>query len=107
VGWAVAAFDLPAWAWGAAALPIAKDLLLYPAARKAFGPPQVGSTVLIGAPARAVEALAPSGYVRVRGELWQAVLADAAARAPAGAVLVVRAVRGLTLVVEPAPRGDG
>jgi membrane protein implicated in regulation of membrane protease activity len=107
VGWAVVAFELPAWAWGAAAVPVAKDLLLYPAARKAFGPPRVGPTVLVGATARAVEALAPSGYVRVRGELWRAVLADASARAPAGAVLIVRAVSGLTLVVEPAPGRDG
>ena len=46
------------------------------------------------------EDLAPSGWVRVRGERWRA---DARAGAPLGRgrTVVVRAVRGLRLEVEP------
>jgi membrane-bound serine protease (ClpP class) len=61
--------------------------------------PQVGAEALIGALAEVVEPCRPRGSVRVAGELWQARCEAGAAR---GDVVRVRALDGLTLVVEPA-----
>jgi membrane protein implicated in regulation of membrane protease activity len=96
----VAVLGLPAWIVAAGVgLLIARDLALYPAMRAVFRratPPHP-----LGVRAVAVEVLAPTGYVRVKGELWRARTADGASL-PAGAHVVVRHAQGLTLVVEPA-----
>jgi len=55
----------------------------------------------IGARGHAIEPLNPSGYVRVRGELWKAEAFGPAAQIPAGSPVVVREGRGLTLLVDP------
>lgn len=85
---------------------IAKDLLLYPFLGPAYAvdaPSPVDA--LIGQRGLVVAPLAPAGYVRIRGELWRA-------EAPAGSqplapdtVIVVREVRGMTVLVEP-DRGE-
>ena len=82
---------------------VAKDLLLFPVLRHAYGndPSKlIGPEILLGAHAIVEEDLAPSGWVRVRGERWRA---EACAGAPLrrGRTVVVRAVRGLRLEVEP------
>lgn len=60
----------------------------------------VGAETLVGRTAVAVTALAPSGQVRIDGELWAA---RAAEPVQPGVEVVVRAVAGLTLdVVEAA-----
>ena len=86
---------------------VVQDLLLYPLLRHAYGndPSElVGPEVLLGARAVVEEDLAPSGWVRVRGELWRA---DARAGAPLGRgrTVVVRGVRGLRVEVEPEDPG--
>ena len=48
-----------------------------------------------------VDPLAPAGFVRVHGELWQAKLADGDAWVPQGEGVRVRAIEGLVLLVEP------
>ena len=58
---------------------------------------QVGSETLVGSRAVAVTPLRPDGQVRVQGELWQARSEDGA---DAGDAVRVRAVEGLTLLVE-------
>jgi membrane-bound ClpP family serine protease len=83
------------------ALYVVKDLLLYPVMRRTFGRPVQGQ--LVGLQGEAVESLAPAGYVRVRGELWRAEQRSGREIAP-GARVVVREVRGLTLVVEEIDR---
>jgi membrane-bound serine protease (ClpP class) len=60
--------------------------------------PQVGAEALIGAEAEVVAPCKPLGSVRVAGELWQARCDAGAAR---GDIVLVRALDGLTLVVEP------
>jgi membrane-bound ClpP family serine protease len=55
---------------------------------------------LIGAKATAIERLAPTGYVQVRGELWKAELAESGLPAEKGESVWVADVRGLTLVVK-------
>jgi membrane-bound ClpP family serine protease len=60
---------------------------------------QTGVENLVGATGEAAERLAPSGHVRVLGELWQA---RSSSELPRGARVRVVAVDGLTLEVEPA-----
>jgi membrane protein implicated in regulation of membrane protease activity len=93
---------LPDWAAaGVVALWIAKDVALFPFLRRAYEPTSRGGVSdLVGAVGRAEGALASAGWVRVGAELWQAELAEGAAPVPAGARVRVRAVRGLTLLVE-------
>lgn len=61
--------------------------------------PQVGAEALIGARAEVVTPCRPVGMVRVAGELWRARCDDGADR---GTAVRIRALEGLTLVVEPA-----
>jgi membrane-bound serine protease (ClpP class) len=61
--------------------------------------PQVGAEALIGASAEVVTACRPLGRVRLHGELWQARCDEGAGR---GETVRVRALEGLTLVVERA-----
>jgi membrane protein implicated in regulation of membrane protease activity len=60
--------------------------------------PDVGVEALIGRRALVSMDCRPDGQVRVAGELWQAHCESGAG---AGEEVVVRAVEGLTLVVEP------
>jgi membrane-bound serine protease (ClpP class) len=72
--------------------------------------PQTGVERLVGATGEATERLAPTGHIRVLGELWEA---HASSEVPPGARVRVVAVDGLKLEVEPvrapaAPReGEG
>ena len=60
---------------------------------------QTGVENLIGATGEVTEELAPSGKVRVLGELWQA---RSSSKLPPGSRVRVVAVRGLILEVETA-----
>lgn len=63
----------------------------------------VGVHTLVGRRAVVVTALAPCGQVRVQGEIWQA---QSPVAVDPGGEVVVRAVRGLALDVEPAVARD-
>ena len=79
---------------------IAIDIALYPLLRDAYrgkGPTAVEK--LVGTMAEALEALSPSGFVRVRGEIWHACLADKKASFPAGTLVRASAAEGLKLTV--------
>lgn len=90
----------PAWIVPAGlALAVVKDVLMYRVYRGTLRPPR---PALVGAHGRAVERLAPRGYVRVAGELWRAE--TMAATIDPGVEIVVRDVQGLTLRVAPAER---
>ena len=112
-GWAAAAvvlwllcrfLELPQWAAGVVfALYVAKDLFLYRYLRHSYSdaPSRLtGPELLVGQRGVVLERLAPSGWVRVRGERWRADARQGAAVEP-GSAVVVRAVRGLTVEVEP------
>jgi membrane protein implicated in regulation of membrane protease activity len=112
IGWVVVAgavavlvigMGLSAWLWWAVVLAVAKDLLLLPAVRRGWGPPRVGPASLVGARGEATEAFRDSGYVRVRGELWSARVEQPGVEIPRGGAVIVREVRGLTLIVDAAP----
>ena len=59
---------------------------------------QTGVQRLVGATGVVSERLAPSGQIRVQGEIWEA---RSASDLPAGSRVRVTAVDGLTLEVEP------
>jgi membrane protein implicated in regulation of membrane protease activity len=61
--------------------------------------PKTGAEAMIGAPAQVVSRLHPIGQVHLNGELWEA---RSTADAEVGETVIVRALDGLTLVVEPA-----
>lgn len=63
----------------------------------------VGVHTLVGRGATALTALAPHGQIRIAGEIWEA---ESLQPVDPGAGVVVLAVRGLTLEVEPAPGPD-
>ncbi len=59
---------------------------------------QTGAEHLVGATGEVTEPLAPTGQIRVQGELWEARAASELAR---GTRVRVVAIDGLTLEVEP------
>jgi membrane protein implicated in regulation of membrane protease activity len=61
--------------------------------------PKTGAEAMIGQPAEVVSRLHPTGQVHVNGELWEA---RSTAYADVGDTVTVRALDGLTLLVEPA-----
>ncbi|MER3485345.1 MAG: peptidase, partial [Chloroflexota bacterium] len=75
--------------------------------RARFRPPATGKETLTGQIGEVRSPLAPSGMVRVQGELWRATLEeDSPPELPAGARVVVTRVDGLRLVVRPATDED-
>ena len=98
----LAVFVLPS-PWGLVAVAVAAVLdivetglfIWWSKRRKAT----VGVDALVGKIGVASSALWPDGQVRVSGELWQARCAGGC---DAGTRVVIRAVQGLLLVVEPA-----
>lgn len=121
--WRYTAFQIPGWllasiggwwiyttlgvpVWMAAGVLIGwviKDYALYPVLRSAY---EVDDRrpieYLIGAEGIAVEPLEPTGYIRVRGELWRATRqgsTNPVEPVERGHVVEVTAVEGTTLVV--------
>lgn len=78
---------------------VVKDALMFPVVRKSYEAGTSPADHLIGARGIASQRLDPRGYVRVRGELWRAELVPGADPVPEGAEVVVRTVRGFTLIV--------
>jgi membrane-bound serine protease (ClpP class) len=74
------------------------SFLVYLAARARHNKIMIGPEALVGAVGVVQQALAPEGQILVHGEIWQA---SSAAPVPAGRQVRVRAVEGLTLLVEP------
>jgi membrane protein implicated in regulation of membrane protease activity len=61
---------------------------------------RMGPETLLGMTAEVVAPCRPTGQVRVQGELWRARCEEGA---DTGELVLVRALEGLTLVVERAP----
>ncbi len=75
--------------------------------RARFRPPATGKETLAGQIGEVRSPLAPSGMVRVQGELWRATLEEGSPpELPVGAQVVVTRVDGLRLVVRPATDED-
>jgi len=95
------------WAVGAFVVWIVKDIAMYPVVRGVFAPARTGAEAFIGARGVVTEAVAPLGYVRLDGALWRAESVQPPQTIPAGVPVVVRAVQGLTFLVEAEPTGVG
>jgi len=81
-----------------------KDLLLYPWLRQAYEDgAKTDSTALIGMRGVAQEDLKPTGYVRVRGELWRAVTVSADRTVVAGTEVEIVNAERMTVFVRPSP----
>lgn len=90
----------PGWILALFTLWVVKDVAMYFLLRDVFTPSRTGPETLIGARAVAREPLAPTGQILLFGETWRAEsLVPQNAIAP-GTPVIVRAVRGLTLLVE-------
>lgn len=84
-----------------------KDLLLYRFVRRAYEPDLTGVARLVGARGIAQGDLAPNGYIRVRGELWRAVVSPADGVIPSGAEVEIVSAERMEVfvrVVEAEPR---
>jgi membrane-bound serine protease (ClpP class) len=93
--------DIPTWLfWGLIVLWVGKDVVLFPFVRKAYEV-QEDINPMVGARGVAVEKLAPSGFIRIEGELWKAEAAEGLLAIEPGDAVKVRDARGLTLIVEP------
>ena len=96
-------YDYPPWmGWAIVALWIVKDAVLFPLVWRSYdsGVPD-DAMGMVGKQGIAEESLSPRGYVRVRGELWQAEVARGAPPIAKGEPVRVREIRGLTLKVAP------
>lgn len=95
--------DLPAWfVWGLITLWVAKDVILFPFVWRAYDrdrPDDANS--MVGARGIVEERLAPSGHIRVHGELWQAEVMGGGPPIDRGEAVRVRRICGLTLLVRP------
>jgi membrane protein implicated in regulation of membrane protease activity len=83
---------------------IVKDLLLFPTMRRYYRSDPAERRI-VGQRGTAVTDIAPTGFVRVRGELWQAASEQ---EIVAGSEIYVRDIHGLQLTVrrEAEPKKD-
>lgn len=94
--------DLPVWfVWGLVGLWLAKDAILFPFTWRAYDwDSPAGANTMVGLRGIAQERLAPSGYVRVRGELWRAEILAGTPPVDRGEAVRVLEVHGLKLLVQ-------
>jgi membrane protein implicated in regulation of membrane protease activity len=94
--------SIPAWLfWGLITLWVLKDIIMYPMVWRAYDTSGSGENSMVGARGVAENRLAPSGYIRVRGELWQTEVLGGGPPIERGTSVQVREVNGLTLLVQP------
>jgi len=95
--------ELPLWLfWSIIGLWVVKDALLFPFVWRAYDwNRSESSRSMIGAQGIAKQRLAPSGYVRIRGELWRAERLGEGPPIEAGQIVRVEKMEGLTVFVIP------
>ena len=95
--------QMPAWLiWGMVGLWVVKDVILFPFVWRSYDQDRLGdANSMVGLHGVAKDRLAPSGYVEVHGEMWQAKVMEGAPPVQSGESIRVRGIRGLTLIVQP------
>jgi membrane-bound ClpP family serine protease len=88
---------------GITALWAAKDVCLFPFVWRAYETRSSARDPMVGEEAVAWGRLDPSGYVRVRGELWKARLVDSGQPLEKGEGALVTGRNGLTLLLKRRP----
>jgi len=101
--------DLPQWFfWGFMILWVMKDAILFPFVWRAYDRSQERRLYnMVGKKGVAEERLAPSGYIRIHGELWKAEVIDGAPPVEKGEPVRVQGIRGLVLLVQGESNGFG
>ena len=96
-------FDLPVWSvWGIITISVAKDIILFPFVWSAYDWDRQGeANSMVGRRGIAKERLAPSGYIKIRGELWKAKVIGINPPIEKGEAVRVEEMQGLTLLVRP------
>ena len=84
-----------------------KDLLLYPFFRPAYEPGITGSARLVGARGVAEGDLTPNGYIRVRGELWRAVVTPTDGVVRSGTEVEIVSAERMEVYVRAVGTGSG
>jgi membrane protein implicated in regulation of membrane protease activity len=94
--------ELPHWAvWLLGALWILKEALIFPFVWRSYDSGSERNTYqMVGMRGIVEKRLAPSGYIRIRGELWQAETGEKDSPVEVGEKVIVRGRRGLLLLVE-------
>jgi membrane protein implicated in regulation of membrane protease activity len=100
--WMLLRWEALSWGWavGLCGLWLAKDLAMFFCLRNAFAPTRTGLDALVGTRGVAKERLSPRGHVLLEGELWWAETVRPEQDVAPGTPVVVRATRGLTVLVE-------
>ena len=81
---------------------VAKDLVLYPFLRHSYQQDtRTQVERLIGERAMVTERLDPTGFIRVRGELWKAAVLPGSADVEAGSPVEIEGADKWTLMVRP------
>jgi membrane-bound ClpP family serine protease len=95
--------EIPAYlTWALIGFWIGKDIFLFPFLWRFYDPNQYPNRFrMVGRKGLALTLLNPGGYVRVRGERWQAYIAAGQAPIDKGEAICVEAVNGLRLTVRP------
>ena len=98
--------DLPLWLIvGIIALWTIKDIAMFPVVWRAYEQGHPGDTTsMIGRWGTATERLAPTGYIRIRGELWRAEVMQEDKPIEQGKRVLVMRIEGLTLLVRSEER---
>ena len=94
--------NIPTWViLSIIALWFTKDVLLFPSVWRAYDmSSQRNVQPIVGMKGTVEKQLDPSGYVKVRGELWQAELVVGRTPVKRGEKIEVKGIRGLTLLVK-------
>jgi membrane protein implicated in regulation of membrane protease activity len=94
--------DLPEWfCWGAIGVWLVKDIALFPFVWRAYDRDRLRELQsLVGTEGIVEERLAPLGYVRVHGELWQAEMIGDGSPVEEGEIVKIQKIGGLKLFVE-------
>jgi membrane protein implicated in regulation of membrane protease activity len=93
--------SIPLWSvWTLIIVWIVKDVIMFPFVRHAYDKRNTDATgPLVGSQGRALERLSPTGYVKVRGELWRAELDDRRCPVDAGEEIEIIGLHRSTLRV--------
>ena len=99
--WLYRTLDIPVWAaTGVLVAWVLKDFTLYPFLRSSF---ELDYTMpverLLGTHGRATQPLAPTGFARVRGELWRAEAEETNTVITQGDEVEITGVNGMLLIV--------
>lgn len=94
--------DFPSWFfWGFVFTWIVKDVVLFPFVWRAYDWSRSRDVhSLIGTEGIVEERLAPSGYIRVHGELWQAAMIREGPPIEKGETVRIQGIRALVLLVQ-------